>query len=60
MLKAKKNGFTLSRGKPERSPFSGAYTRLRTHMFSIPAAEDVLPNRRNQGLKPSEDSFDDA
>ena len=28
-----------------------------TYMFSIPAAEDVLPNNRNHGLKPSEDFF---
>jgi hypothetical protein len=24
-------------------------------IFSIPAADDVLPNSKNQGLKPSED-----
>ena len=28
-----------------------------TYMFSIPAAEDVLPNNKNHGLKPSEDFF---
>jgi len=28
-----------------------------THMFNMPAAEDVLPNNKNQGLKPSEDFF---
>ena len=27
------------------------------HRFSMPAADEVLPNSRNHGLKPSEDPF---
>ena len=31
------------------------HIRVRAHIFSIPDAEDKLPNNKNHGLKPSDE-----
>ena len=39
----------------ERLGAAHAQRHVETNMLSIPEADEVLPKRRNHGLKPSED-----